>query len=122
MGILDGFVTRYKFMRRRAADEVDSVVDGGVEGLKKDLKEIRDLILMEDAGGGADGDMDGGDPGIIWSDASKKMNKEMVLELKIFRRWVEGHLTSMYRKTDCSNRTELVRWAVAMGYVDMFGG
>ena len=74
--MLEGFVTRYEFMRRRAVDEVDSVVDGGVEGLKKDLKEIRDLILMEDAGGGADGDTDGGDPGIIWSDASKVTTAE----------------------------------------------
>lgn len=47
------------------------------------------------------------------------MNKEIAAELQYSTRWVEGHLTSMFRKTNCSNRTELVRWAVANEYVDI---
>jgi len=38
-------------------------------------------------------------------------NKEISLEMKYSIRWVEQKLTGMYRKTKCSNRTELVRWA-----------
>jgi len=153
VGMLEGFITRYEFMRQRALEEAEGG-EGGVEGLRKDLKEIRDMILMDcmdDGGGGADGHTDGNDsvtndsevPAITTSEGDEandsvvvlsmdeldvlellcqgKMNKEMALELKYSIRWVEGHLTSMYRKTGCSNRTELVRWAVAMGYVDMFG-
>ncbi|GFH47090.1 two-component system, NarL family, response regulator [Chaetoceros tenuissimus] len=47
------------------------------------------------------------------------MNKEIASELQYSVRWVEGHLTDMFRKTGCSNRTELVRWAVSNGYVDI---
>eukprot|EP01083_Nonionella_stella_P079685 218744_1 len=47
------------------------------------------------------------------------MNKEIASELQYSVRWVEGHLTSMFRKANCRNRTELVRWAVANEFVDM---
>lgn len=47
------------------------------------------------------------------------MNKEIANELKYSIRWVEGVLTKLYRKTNCSNRTELVKWAVSLGYVDV---
>lgn len=47
------------------------------------------------------------------------MNKEIASELQYSTRWVERHLTNMFRKTNCGSRTELVRWAVANGYVNL---
>ena len=47
------------------------------------------------------------------------MNKEIASELRYSTRWVERHLTVLFRKTGCNNRTELVRWAVANEYVDL---
>ena len=47
------------------------------------------------------------------------MNKEIANELKYSTRWVEGILTKLYRKTNCANRTELVKWAVSLGYIEM---
>ena len=47
------------------------------------------------------------------------MNKEIAEELKYSTRWVEGILTKLYRKTNCANRTELVKWAVSLGYIDV---
>jgi DNA-binding NarL/FixJ family response regulator len=49
------------------------------------------------------------------------MNKEIASELQYSTRWVERHLTNMFRKTNCASRTELVRWAVANGYVNLHG-
>ncbi len=44
------------------------------------------------------------------------MNKEIAEELRYSRRWVEGRLSKLFRKTGCANRTELVKWAVSFGY------
>ena len=46
------------------------------------------------------------------------MNKEIAAELQYSITWVEKHLTAMFRKTGCANRTELVRWAAANDIVD----
>jgi len=46
-------------------------------------------------------------------------NKEMAQQLNYSIRRVEQHLTSMYRKTGCNNRTELVRWAFGTKMVDI---
>ena len=46
-------------------------------------------------------------------------NKEIAQQLNYSVRRVEQHLTSMYRKTGCNNRTELVRWAFDTKMVDL---
>jgi len=139
VGILESAIAREEFLRGTS---------GGGDVAFEDLKEIEDSMLMgEDGGVGND---EGSNISIISSNTTTttttettaegtgivlsmdeldvlellcqgKMNKEMALELKYSTRWVEGRLTSMFRKTNCSNRTELVRWAVAMGYANMFG-
>jgi DNA-binding NarL/FixJ family response regulator len=45
--------------------------------------------------------------------------KDIADELFLSPRRVEQHLTSMYRKTQVSNRTELVRWAISTGNVQI---
>jgi len=95
-----------------------------VDDLKRDLDEIK-FLLLEKGGGGVGGG---------WVEATNVylapnerevlellckglMNKEIAEELFMSTRRVEQHLTSMYRKTGKSNRTELVRWAVSIGIV-----
>jgi DNA-binding NarL/FixJ family response regulator len=46
-------------------------------------------------------------------------NKEMAQQLNYSVRRVEQHLTSMFRKTGCTNRTELVRLAFDTKMVDL---
>ena len=45
------------------------------------------------------------------------MNREIASDLGYSIAWVEKHLTDLYRKTGQSNRTTLVRWAIANDYV-----
>lgn len=47
------------------------------------------------------------------------MNKEIASDLGYSVAWVEKHLTDLYRKTGQSNRTTLVRWAIANQYVQL---
>merc|ERR1711862_766446 len=46
-------------------------------------------------------------------------NKEIANRMFISQRRVEQHLTNMFRKTNVSNRTELVRYAVSTGNVKL---
>jgi DNA-binding NarL/FixJ family response regulator len=94
----------------------------GVDDLKRDLDEIK-YLLLESGGGGV---------GNGWVEASNVFlapDEREILELicqglttkeiagKAFlsTRRVEQLLTGMFRKVDVKNRTELVRWAVATG-------
>ena len=47
------------------------------------------------------------------------MNKEIAKLCSLSNRRVEQLLTGMYRKTNVKNRTELVRWAVSTGNVQI---
>jgi DNA-binding NarL/FixJ family response regulator len=47
------------------------------------------------------------------------MNREIATDLGYSIAWVEKHLTDLYRKTGQSNRTTLVRWAIANQYVEV---
>lgn len=96
------------------------------DDLKRDLDEIKRLLL-EQGGGGVGGD---------WIEATNVylapderevlellckglMNKEIAEELFISKRRVEQYLTVLFRKTGQPNRTALVRWAVASGNVEI---
>lgn len=99
--------------------------DVKVEDLKEDLDEIK-YLLLEKGGGGPQ--MDG------WVEATNVYltpderrvlellcqgltNREIAQDVFLSTRRVEQHVTSMFRKTKCSNRTELVRWAISTGNV-----
>ena len=47
------------------------------------------------------------------------MTKEIAAKTELSTRRVEQLLTRMFRKTNAKNRTELVRWAVSTGNVQL---
>ena len=100
----------------------------GVDDLKRDLDEIKFLLLEKGGGGVGGGWVEAETTNVYLAPAEREvlellckglMNKEIAQELFISTRRVEQHLTSMYRKTGKSNRTELVRWAVSTGIVSI---
>ena len=99
-----------------------------VDDLKRDLDEIKFLLLEKGGGGVGGGWVEAEATNVYLAPAEREvlellckglMNKEIAEELFISTRRVEQHLTSMYRKTGKSNRTELVRWAVSTGIVSI---
>jgi DNA-binding NarL/FixJ family response regulator len=46
-------------------------------------------------------------------------NKEIASQMELSQSRIEQHLTSMFRKANVVNRTELVRWAIAQGLSDL---
>ena len=120
----DELVTIVESVIRRHEELSDS--NGvAVDDLKRDLKDIRHMLLEE---GGAGSGMKG------WVEATNVflspqerqilellceglMNKEIADRAFLSTRRVEQLLTTMYRKTKVKNRTELVRWAISTGNV-----
>ena len=97
-----------------------------VDDLRRDLDEIKYLLLEKGGGGVGNG----------WVEATSVFltpDERQVLELLcqglttkeiasatfLSTRRVEQLLTTMFRKTKVNNRTELVRWAVATGNVQL---
>ena len=117
--MLDQIVQRREFMQMD-----DSV---SVEELRQDLSEVKELLSKEERLL-AESKQEKGESTALLSDDELEilellcqgyMNKEIAAELQYSISTVEKHLTTLFRKTNCSNRTELVRWAVANEYVDI---
>ena len=98
-----------------------------LDDLQQDLKEIKHFLLEN---GGASGIGNGwiqatnvyltpAERNILKLLSQGLMNKEIAKEAFLSQRRVEQLLTSMFRKTGVSNRTELVRWAVSTGVVEL---
>lgn len=117
LSIVDNLINRHTILSGESVQ---------VDDLKSDLDEIK-YLLMESGGGGVGGG---------WVEATNVfltpderdvlellckglMNREIAEHLFISTRRVEQHLTCMFRKTQCSNRTELVRWAVSTGNIEI---
>ena len=97
-----------------------------VDDLKKDLDEIKHLLLEEGGGGVGNGWVKS--TNVFLAPDEKEvlellcqglMTKEIASRTNISKRRVEQLLTRMFRKADVKNRTELVRWAVATGNVNL---
>jgi DNA-binding NarL/FixJ family response regulator len=97
-----------------------------IDDLRRDLDEIKYLLLEKGGAGIGNG----------WVEATNVfltpderqvlellceglMTKEIASRTFLSTRRVEQLITSMFRKTETSNRTELVRWAVATGNVQI---
>mmetsp|Transcript_28064 Transcript_28064/g.61583 ORF Transcript_28064/g.61583 Transcript_28064/m.61583 type:complete len:332 (-) Transcript_28064:56-1051(-) len=97
-----------------------------VDDLKRDLDDIK-FMLLERGGGGVGGGWVEATNVFLAPDEREVlellckglMNREIAEELFTSTRRVEQHLTSMFRKTSTSNRTELVRWAISTGNVEV---
>ena len=110
-------------IRRR---EVLSGSSVEVEDLKQDLDEIK-FLLLERGGGGVGGGWVEDTKVFLAPDEREVlellckglMNKEIAAELFVSTRKIEQILTSIFRKTSTNNRTELVRWALSTGNVNL---
>ena len=117
VAILDSLLQQY--------DELNPSSNNGWEELQRDLAEIK--ALLKQGGGGV---------GNGWVEATNVFlapdeqqilellcqglqNKEIAERTFLSKRRVEQLLTAMYRKADVKNRTELVRWAVSTGNVQI---
>lgn len=135
LAVVDGVLRRHSVLN---GDDV------GVDDLLRELNDVRRL-LSEEGGAGVgngwllregvtrrDGDDDGNGNGgggriflnpaerdVLESLCQGRTNREIAEEIFTSRRRVEQHLTSMFRKTETTNRTELVRWAVRTGLVEI---
>ncbi|GAX09871.1 two-component system, NarL family, response regulator [Fistulifera solaris] len=104
----------------------DTAGNVSLEELQKDLQEIKQLLLEHGGGGVGNG----------WVQATQVFlapderqvleylcqglkNKEIAERVFLSTRRVEQLMTSMFRKTQTKNRTELVRWAVSTGTVQL---
>lgn len=94
--------------------------------IREELNEIKNSLFKEGGAGVGNGFVK--DTGLILSPLEQNllsllceglMNKEIASEMNLSVKTVEGYLTSLYRKAKVSNRTELVRWAVDTGYVEI---
>mmetsp|Transcript_8170 Transcript_8170/g.10491 ORF Transcript_8170/g.10491 Transcript_8170/m.10491 type:complete len:311 (-) Transcript_8170:1044-1976(-) len=47
------------------------------------------------------------------------LNREIAERMDLSTRTIEGYLTTLYKKAKVSNRTELLRWSIDTGYVEM---
>jgi DNA-binding NarL/FixJ family response regulator len=98
-----------------------------VDDLKRDLGEIKNLLLEEGGGGvGVNGFVE--QTNVFLAPDEREvlellcgglMTKEIAAETGLSKRRVEQLLTRMFRKTDAKNRTELVRWAISTGNVQL---
>ena len=107
---------------------VDNVIDRheilngermSVDDLKRDLDEIKKLLLEEGGGGIGNGWVE--QTNVFLAPDEREvlellckglMTKEIAAKTALSTRRVEQLLTRMFRKTNAKNRTELVRWAV----------
>jgi DNA-binding NarL/FixJ family response regulator len=104
----------------------DPAANVSLEELQKDLQEIKRLLLERGGGGVGNG----------WVQATRVFlapderqvleylcqglkNREIAERVFLSTRRVEQLMTSMFRKTQTKNRTELVRWAVSTGTVQL---
>lgn len=98
-----------------------------VKDMKRDLDEIKLLLLEQGGGGTGNGWIERGSNVYLTPNEKRVlnllcegyMNKEMAKQVSVSTRRIEQILTGLFRKTDTKNRTELVRWAISTGQVQL---
>jgi DNA-binding NarL/FixJ family response regulator len=116
VSVLDNLLARQKLIS-------DSAVN--VEDLQRAMTDIKHLLLEKGGGGAGVGGFVEATNVFLAPDERQVLdylcqglpNKEIAAASFLSTRRVEQLLTSLYRKTDVSNRTELVRWAVRTGTI-----
>uniref|UniRef100_A0A7S2UIB0 Transcriptional regulator ycf27 n=1 Tax=Attheya septentrionalis TaxID=420275 RepID=A0A7S2UIB0_9STRA len=116
LSIIDSSIQRHEMLN---AENVQ------VGDLKKELDDIK--YLLQTGGAGVGNGWVTATKVFLTPDERKVLKllcqgnktKDIAEELFSSPRRVEQHLTSMYRKTQVSNRTELVRWAISTGNVQI---
>ena len=117
VSILDSLLAR----RNRIKNPAVSVTD-----LQTEIADIRELLQEGGAGAGVNGFVEA--TNIFLAQDEKQIlgllceglpNKEIAAKTFLSTRRVEQLLTSLYRKSNVSNRTELVRWAIRSGLITL---
>jgi len=117
VAIVDGIIQRHETLNG---------VNIQVEDLKRDLDEIKFLLLERGGGGVGSGFVE--QTNVFLAPDEREvlellcaglMTKEISTKTYLSTRRVEQLLTRMFRKTGAKNRTELVRWAVKTGNVQL---
>jgi DNA-binding NarL/FixJ family response regulator len=115
--VVDNVIDRHKILNGR---------DVKVDDLKKDLDEIKYLLLENGGGGVGKGFVEKTDVFLAPDErevlellCQGLITKEIADKAYLSTRRVEQLLTRMFRKTGVKNRTELVRWALSTGNVQL---
>ena len=117
VAIVDGVIDRYVQLNGANVQ---------VDDLKRDLDEIKHLLLEKGGGGIGNGWVE--QTSVFLAPDEREilellcegcMTKEIAAKTYLSTRRVEQLLTRMFRKTGVKNRTELVRWAVKTGNVQL---
>lgn len=97
-----------------------------VEDLQQDLEEIKKLLLEHGGAGVGNGWVE--ETNVFLAPDERQVlellcqglhNQEIADEVQLSKSRVESIITSMLRKTKLGNRTQLVRWAVSTGNVQI---
>jgi len=122
VAIVDNVIQRSQNLRVES-ENLHRVVT--TDDLKRDLEEIKNLLLHKGGGGIGNGWVEqtnvflSKDERSVLDHLSRGlMTKEIAALTHLSTRRIEQLLTGMFRKTGVKNRTELVRWAVSTGNVD----
>lgn len=117
VAIIDGVIERHKTLNGANIQ---------VEDLKRDLDEIKYLLLEKGGGGVGNGFVEKTNVFLAQDELQVLQllcegltTKEIASRTYLSTRRVEQLLTRMFRKAGVKNRTELVRWAVKTGYVQL---
>lgn len=112
--IIDSIIARYE-----SYNEGDIIT---IEDLHRDVRELQLLLHKTGPGNGWVTE------NVFFTPAERIIleklcqglyNKEIAEETHFSLRRVQQHLTSMFRKTKCTNRVELLRWAISSGHVQI---
>ena len=109
----------------------DPVID--IQNLKRDMVDIKKLLLEQGGGGaGMNGFVNSKDAmnedrvfltpderDILVLLCDGQMNKEIANKMSLSKPRVASLLTQMFRKAKVKNRTELARWAIKNGFVQV---
>lgn len=125
VAIVDNVIERYDTVHIGGDDAATTPQNRvRVDDLKRDLDEIKDLLLNKGGGGVGNGWVEQtnvflskDEQEVLELLAQGLMTKEIAARTYLSTRRIEQLLTRMFRKTGSRNRTELVRWAVSTGNV-----
>ena len=117
LSVIDNTIQRHETLN---ADNVS------VQDLQQDLEEVKRLLLEEGGVGVGKGWVEQTN---VFLAPDERMvlellclglyNQEIADKMELSRSRVESIITSMLRKTKLDNRTQLVRWAISTGNVDL---
>jgi DNA-binding NarL/FixJ family response regulator len=125
VAIVDNIIERYDLVHSGGDDGTTPENTVQVDDLKRDLDEIKNLLLNKGGGGVGNGWVE--QTNVFLSKDEQEvlellsqglMTKEIAARTYLSTRRIEQLLTRMFRKTGSRNRTELVRWAVSTGNVE----